>query len=121
MQGERKLVDGLRDRAAYVAGYSGEMPRSLQPLAVKGEWKVVSRSGLSDIARGDEVEITEDGEFITTRQRGEDVTQPVQVNERQLRLADVGLVFNYKIKGDRLALVSEDGMSELVLRRNTID
>lgn len=121
MQGERKLVDGLRDRAAYVAGYSGEMPRSLQPLAVKGEWTVVNQSGLSDIARGDNVEITEDGEFVTTRQRGEDLTQPVQVNEKQLRLADVGLVFNYRIKGDRLTLVSEDGMSQLLLRRNSID
>ena len=121
MQGERKLVDGLRDRAAYVAGYAGELPKSLQPLAVKGEWKVVNYSGLTDIARGDSVEITDDGEFITTRQRGEDVTQNVQVNERQLRLVDVGLVFNYKVKGDRLALVSEDGMSELLLRRDTVE
>jgi len=121
LQGERKLVDGLRDRAAYVAGYAGEMPKALQPLAVKGEWKVVSHAGLADIARGDSVEITEDGEFITSRQHGDDVTQNVQVNEKQLRLADVGLVFNYKIKGDRLALVSEDGMSELLLRRDTVD
>ena len=33
MDGERKLVDGLRDRAAYVAGYAGEMPKALRPLA----------------------------------------------------------------------------------------
>ncbi len=121
MNGERKLVDGLRDRAAYVAGYAGEMPRALRPLALKGEWKVLSRSGLTDIARGDRVEITEDGEFITTRVRGEDVSQTIQVNDRQLRLIDADLVFNYRIKGNRLAMVSEDGMSELVLQRDQID
>jgi Ca-activated chloride channel family protein len=32
LAGERKLVDGLRDRAAYVAGYAGEMPKALNPL-----------------------------------------------------------------------------------------
>lgn len=121
LDGELKLVGGLRDRAAYVAGYAGEMPKALQPLAVKGEWTVVSQAGLKDIGRGDSVEITADGEFITTRQNGDDVSQSIQVNERQLRLVDVGLVFNYRIKGDRLALVSEDGMSELLLRRDTID
>jgi hypothetical protein len=78
---------------------------------------VLHRAGLSDISRGDSVEITEDGEFITERVRGEDVTQNIQVNERQLRIVDANLVFNYRIKGTRLSLVSEDGMSELLLQR----
>lgn len=116
---EGKLVDGLRNRAAYVAGYAGEMPRELQPLALRGEWRVVNQSGLDDIARGDRVEITGEGEFITTpaRQGREEVYQQVEVNERQLFIRDADLVFNYRMRGDRLELVSPDGLAQLEMRR----
>lgn len=118
---ERKLVGDLRDRAAYVAGYSGEMPKSLRPLALKGEWRVVSQTGLSDIERGDDVEITQDGEMITSRNsgrtRGDDITQSVKINESQLYVVDADLTFDYRLSGDRLLLATNDGASELILRR----
>lgn len=121
MQEEVKLVGGLRSRAAYVAGFQGEMPKELRPLALKGEWEVVRQNGLTDIARGDTVEFTEDGEFVTTRQKGADVYQNVQVNERQVRLVDVDLVFDYRLQGDRVYLTTQDGAGELILRRPRLD
>lgn len=121
MQDETKLVGGLRNRAAYVAGYTGEMPKELRPLALKGDWEVVRQTGLSDIARGDTVEITADGEFITSRQKGDDVYQNVQVNDSQLRLVDADLVFDYRVQGDRVYLKTPDGLSELILRRPRLD
>lgn len=118
---EIKLVTGLRNRAAYVAGYAGEMPRELHPLALKGEWQVVSQYGLEDIASGDSVEITSDGEFVTTRNSGrhsgEDITQSIQVNEDQIHIPEAKLVFNYNLRGNRLSLFTPDGLSTLELRR----
>lgn len=118
---ERKLVDSLRERAAYVAGYAGEMPRALRPLRLKGEWDVIGQTGLIDIARGDKVEINEDNEFITYRERGEDIYQSVLVNESQLSLTDADLTFTYRLSGDRLTLVTSDGMARLQLRRVSED
>jgi Ca-activated chloride channel homolog len=117
MAGERKLVTSLRERAAFVAGYAGEMPKALRPLQLKGEWDVVSQTGLVDIARGDTVEINEDGEFITYRDKGDDVYQDVRVNERQIFLTDADLTFDYRLNGDRLTLVTSDGEARLRLRR----
>ncbi len=122
---EIKLVSGLRDRAAYVAGYAGEMPKELRPLALKGEWRVLSQTGLEDIDRGDRVEITSDGEMVTTRNSGpdkdEDIYQQVQINERQVRIVEGDLVFNYTLRGDRVRLTTVDGMAELVLARAEVD
>lgn len=117
MDQERKLVTSLRERAAYVAGYAGEMPKALRPLQLKGEWDVMSQTGLVDIARGDTVEINEDNEFITYRERGDDVYQDVRVNERQLHLTDADLTFNYRLSGNQLTLSTTDGMARLRLRR----
>jgi Ca-activated chloride channel homolog len=114
---ERKLVSSLRERAAYVAGFAGEMPKALRPLQLKGEWDVVGQTGLVDIARGDTVEINEQGEFITYRDKGDDVYQDIQVNERQIMLTDADLTFNYHLSGDRLTLVTSDGEAQLRLRR----
>jgi Ca-activated chloride channel homolog len=117
MEQERKLVGSLRERAAFVAGYAGEMPKALRPLQLKGEWDVMSQTGLVDIARGDTVKINEDNEFITYRTRGDDVYQDVQVNERQIHLTDADLTFNYRLSGDQLTLSTTDGMARLRLRR----
>jgi hypothetical protein len=97
------------------------MPKSLRPLALKGEWRVVSQTGLSDIDRGDDVEITEDGEMITSRNsgrtKGDDITQSVKINESQLYIVDADLTFDYRLSGDRLLLATNDGAGELILRR----
>lgn len=114
---ERTLVEGLRQRAALVAGYAGEVPRELRPLQVKGQWKVQSYAGLDDLGRGDTIEINADGEFVTYRKGGDEIRQDVEVNENQLYIRDANLVFNYTVSGDRLTLVTPDGLGEVRMRR----
>lgn len=119
IEAERTLVAGLRQRAALVAGYAGEVPRELRPLQVKGQWRVQSYSGLNDLGRGDRVEINSDGEFVTYRKRGDEIRQDVEVNENQLYIREANLVFNYRVSGDRLTLVTPDGLSEVRMQRLT--
>ena len=119
IEAERTLVAGLRQRAALVAGYAGEVPRELRPLQVKGQWRVQSYSGLDDLGRGDRVEINSDGEFVTYRKRGDEIRQDVEVNENQLYIRETNLVFNYRVSGDRLTLVTPDGLSEVRMQRLT--
>lgn len=118
---ERKLVDGLRDRAALVAGYGGELPKELRPIALLGRWKVTSQSGMTDIARGDLVEITGEEEFITTRtsgrNKGDEIVQPITVNERQVLIKDANLILSYRRSGDRLNLTTQDGQAWIHLQR----
>jgi Ca-activated chloride channel family protein len=119
IEAERTLVAGLRQRAALVAGYAGEVPRELRPLQVKGQWRVQSYSGLDDLGRGDRVEINSDGEFVTYRKRGDEIRQDIEVNENQLYIREANLVFNYRVSGDRLTLVTPDGLSEVRMQRLT--
>jgi Ca-activated chloride channel family protein len=119
IEAERELVSGLRSRAALVAGYAGEVPSELRPLQVKGQWRVQSYAGLEDLGRGDMVEINSDGEFVTYRKRGEEIRQDVELNENQLFIRDANLVFHYQVSGDRLTLVTPDGLGELRMRRVT--
>jgi Ca-activated chloride channel family protein len=119
LDSERALVGGMRDRAAYMAGYAGEMPRELRPLALVGDWTVTRHKGVDDIARGDRVELTQNGQFITYPRSGDDeIYQDFEVNERQLRIVDEkGMLFSYRLNGDRLTLRSRDGEAEIALRR----
>ncbi len=122
---ERKLVSGLRDRAAFLAGFRGEAPRSMRPLALVGEWRVIAQSGLRDVARGDDVEITSDAEMLTQRNsgrdEGEEITQSIQVNESQLVITEESLRFDYRIRGDVLTLTTPDGLASMRLRRVSED
>ncbi|MCB2089600.1 MAG: VWA domain-containing protein [Sphingomonadaceae bacterium] len=105
---EVELVSGLRGRAAYLAGYGGELPKELRHLSLVGEWEVVSLAGVNDLSRGDTVQITERGEFITQRtagrDKGDEIRQSYQVNEQQLYIEYTDLVLNYRVTGDRLVL-----------------
>jgi len=118
--GERELVGGLRDRAAYMSGYAGEMPKELRPMAVVGEWQVTYFKGVGDIARGDRVELNEYGEFITypRDEEKDEIYQDFEVNERQLRIVDEeDMLFRYRLHGDRLTLRSPNGEAQISLQR----
>ena len=118
---ERELVDGLRDKMAYLAGYRGEVPDSMRPVALFGRWEVVHFEGVDDIARGDIVEITDDGDFITEhrsgRKDGEETYQEYQVNERRLYIPDGDLMFRYRPTRDGLVLDTADGETLIRLRK----
>ena len=119
LSGEIELLDGLSNKAARIAGLAGG--RTL-PFELFGDWEVLRHKGVNDISRGDLVAITEDGEFITERTRGrdegEEIYQEFAINERQLHIEGSGLVFNYRVRGDRLTLRNSLDQTEIVLRRS---
>jgi Ca-activated chloride channel family protein len=118
---ERELVGGLRDKMAYLAGYRGEVPGAMRPVVLFGRWEVTHFEGVDDIRRGDIVEITEDGEFITEhrsgRRAGDDTYQQYQVNERRLYIPDGDLMLRYRPTNDGLVLDSPDGEAVIRLRK----
>ena len=118
---EKDLIENMRSKAAVFAGYSGETPAVLKPLAVIGKWRVVRQNGVKDLRRGDIVEFTEDEELITyfkTPYRDEDeMYQNFQINERQISVPDGNLLVDYKVSGNILRLESPDGFVTIILRR----
>ncbi len=119
MGGEIELVEGLSAKATKLAHLAG---RTL-PSDLYGDWKVVRHRGVEDISRGDLIEINDYGEFITERTRGrdkgEEVYQEFAINERQLHIEDTGLVFDYRVRGDKLTLRNRIDGTEIVMRRDT--
>ena len=115
---ELKLVDTLQQRAAKLAGLVTD--GRTEPYEVVGNWRVVRHEGVDDVARGDIIAITDDGEFITERSRGDDIYQNFAINERQLHIEETDLVFNYSIRGDRLTLHTPfDGVKIVMEREET--
>lgn len=120
LDGEVELVAGLQAKATRLAGLGG---RTL-PNEVFGDWKVVRHKGVEDISRGDLIQINDSGEFITERttgrDEGEEIWQEYAINERQLHIEGTGLVFNYRVRGDRLFLQNAlDGVEIVMVRDAT--
>jgi Ca-activated chloride channel homolog len=122
---EATLVQSLRAKAAFLSGYSGEIPKQAQkhvrPLQVVGEWKVLLASGVDDLNRGDRIEFTDDMEVVTyfkRPRRGENrLWQTFEINESQIRIPEGKLTVNYYIKGDRMEMSTIDGLVKIELRR----
>ncbi|MFC4292428.1 VWA domain-containing protein [Sphingorhabdus arenilitoris] len=118
---EKKLIETMHGKAALFAGYAGEQPKELRPLAVIGKWQVVSHNGVKDLRRGDVVEFTDDEEFVTyfkTPYRGEnEMWQSFQINEKQISVPDGDLLVDYRVTGNVLRMESPDGFVKIILRR----
>lgn len=118
LDGERELVAGLADQARQLRGRD---LAHLKMRGVMGDWRVVRHQGVDDIARGDLVEITEYGEFITERTRGRDagetIDQTYALNERQLHIEGTELVFDYSLRANRLTLRDPMDGTLIVLER----
>lgn len=118
LDGEVALVAGLQAKASQLAGLGG---RTL-PGELFGGWKVVRYKGVTDVSRGDLIEITDYGEFITERTRGrdagEEIYQSYALNERQLHIEGTDLVFDYRIRGNRLFLQNWIDGVEIVMERD---
>ncbi|WP_086607317.1 vWA domain-containing protein [Erythrobacter donghaensis] len=119
LDGEVELVAGLQAKANKLAGLGGRT----MPFELFGDWKVVRHKGVTDVSRGDLIAITDDGEFITERTRGrakgDEIYQSYAVNERQLHIEGTDLVFNYRIRGNRLFLQNGLDGVEIVMERDT--
>ena len=119
---EEELVGGLRDRMAFAAGYLDDIPASMRPMAILGEWKVTYHKGVADIARGDRLELTDDGEIITYRDEAENVYEHFNANERMVSVIgeddDEPTRFSYRLNGDRLHMRTRDGLAMISLQRD---
>ena len=105
----------MQQRAAKLAGLVTD--GRTEPYEVVGNWRVVRHEGVDDVARGDIIEITDGGEFITERSRGDDIYQNFAINERQLHIEETDLVFNYSIRGNRLTLHTPFDRVKIVMER----
>jgi Ca-activated chloride channel family protein len=123
LKDERALVKTMRGKAALYAGYSGEVPKDMQPMRVLGKWRVVSLNGVEDLSRHDVMEFTDDEEVITYFRRplrGDDeMYQDFQINEREIYIPDGDLRVRYWVDGDRLRMRSSDGKVRITLVRET--
>ena len=123
LKAERDLVDTMRGKAALYAGYSGEIPKEMQPMRVLGKWRVVSLNGVEDLSRHDVMEFTDGEEVITYFKRplrGDDeMYQDFQINEREIYIPDGDLRVRYWVDGDRLRMRSSDGKVRITLVRET--
>lgn len=117
LDGEVELVAGLQAKATQLAKLGG---RTL-PGEVFGTWRVARHKGVDDVSRGDLIEINDFGEFITERTRGRDagdsIYQDYAINERQLHIEGTDLVFDYRIRGNRLILQNVFDGTEIVMER----
>jgi Ca-activated chloride channel homolog len=109
MDKEKKLIDSLHARIAFLSGHGGEMADARIPPFVKlwGRWTVTRSTGGADIRRGDVLEFTPDNDMRTwDAAGGEDPREEegYESNEKQIYLPDSKLVFYYQIKGDVMNL-----------------
>jgi Ca-activated chloride channel family protein len=120
LDAERQLVSRLAGQAASLR----EQNLAIAPLrGLMGDWRVVRQQRLSDLSRGDLVQISAEGEFITQRMSGrdagEEIYQRYEVNERQLHIRGTGLVLEHDLRGDRLTLRGRMDGALIVLERVT--
>ena len=119
MDDELKLVSGLRETATrQVAIFNDPAQRKMREII--GAWKVLAHRGVDDISRGDLVEITDDGSFITEDKRtGDEIYQDYEINERQIHIKDGNkLVMYYRVNGNRLRMRNSVDGTMILLERD---
>jgi Ca-activated chloride channel family protein len=109
MDQEKKLIDSLHTRIAFLSGHGGEVNDTEVPPFVKlwGRWTVTRATGGVDIKRGDTLEFTPENDMRTWDAAGGDdprEQESYESNEKQIYLADSDMVFYYRIKGDVMSL-----------------
>ena len=92
-----------------------------QSERILGSWAVVSLKGVRDLAVGDIVEFTEDGEFISRFRKpldGQDqMHQHFYTTGRKLIIRSGQLDVDFRIEGNQLMLTTPDGFVRAVFRR----
>jgi Ca-activated chloride channel family protein len=97
---EKKLIESLHTRIAFLSGHGGEAAR-ISPFAqLWGRWKIDRVNGGIDFERGETLEFTPDNNML----RSDEDDEEYQSNDKQIYLPESELVFHYRIKGDTLTL-----------------
>jgi Ca-activated chloride channel family protein len=112
---EKKLVDSLHARIAFLSGHSSEGARVAPYVKLWGRWTVERVNGEIDMKRGETLEFTPDNNLL----RADEDDEEYQSNEKQIFLPESELVFHYQIKGDKLTLHHRGANVWVRLRRDT--
>ena len=101
LEEEKKLIDSLHSRIAFLSGHGGEATRVAPFTQLWGRWTVTRVNGGIDFERGETVEFTADSEMIRSTDAGD---EEYQSNDKQIYLPDSEVVLHYQVKGDVLVL-----------------
>jgi Ca-activated chloride channel family protein len=97
---EKKLIDSLHARIAFLSGHSSEGEQIAPYVKLWGRWTVERINGGIDLKRGETLEFTPDNSLL----RVEEDDEEYRSNEKQIYLPESDVVFHYRIKGDKLTL-----------------
>lgn len=100
LEEEKKLIDSLHTRVAFLSGHGGEAVRVSPFAQLWGRWKVDRINGGIDFERGETIEFTPDNSLLRSKEDDEEYLS----NDKQIFLPESELVFHYRIKGDTLTL-----------------
>jgi Ca-activated chloride channel family protein len=120
LEPERKLLAGLVSRTAYLAGYSGEAPKGVGPIAMLGAWEVVATLGDPGLRIGDRLELKPDNEARLVRRKSseaEDASYESDGRRVRLTLEDRDALFAYQVSHEHMTMVIPEDGSTIRLRR----
>jgi hypothetical protein len=115
MDDEKKLIDSLHGRIAFLSGHSSEGARVAPYVRLWGRWTVERINGEVDFERGETLEFTPDNSLV----RRDADNEEYQSNDKQIYLPESDLVFHYYIKGDKLTLHHRRANVWVRLKRDT--
>jgi Ca-activated chloride channel family protein len=111
---ERKLIDSLHTRIAFLSGHGGEASRNAPFAQLWGRWKVDRINGGIQFERGETLEFTPDNSLLRSVEN-----EQYQSNDNQIYLPESALVLHYRIKGDTLTLHHRRTNAWVRLKRET--
>jgi Ca-activated chloride channel family protein len=119
---ERLLVYALEERFAFLSGHGNEPRQRRSPIAkLWGLWEVRSVQGRSSLRPTERLEFTPNAEFhLYRKQAGSHVLEEEAefgANRRQIDIEDLGLVFDYEVRGDELVLADGEHRNLVFLQR----
>ena len=111
---ERKLVDSLEERFAFLSGNQRE-PGLARSSAARlwGMWRVRSVQGRTEFRPNEKLEFTADSQLRWfQREAGEHVLTDefeFSLSRRQILVEDTGEIYNYELRGNELVLEERPG------------
>lgn len=118
LEDEKKLVQGLQERFAFLAGHESELKQKSNTAQLWGTWKIINTRGNVTLKRNDILTFSPNSDFATYRTVGDleerIESEEYQANDQQLYLTDSQLTFDYKyVKG---VLVLKHSRSGVMIR-----
>lgn len=122
---ERRLIDSLHTRIAFLAGHGAEAPRTTPNTRLWGRWTIDESSDQSGVQSSDDrgfapgvtLEFTADNRLRVFEPDSAPEEEEYQSNARQIYLPEEEIVFDYRIRGATLTLRERADGRTLRLRK----